>query len=129
MTLTLVLADLYKVLWTDALMVERAPHKQLHRRVYSADGESGREGMRLLLSRGGVSMRAMGEADWDFLVSLCDGAAQAAYATRGQPGSPFTPTHARLRAQLDGHIAAFLASPQLLGESVAAATAATAPNL
>ena len=39
-------------------------------------------GLRMLL-RGGIEMRSMQPADWDFLVSLCDRSVQIAWSARG----------------------------------------------
>lgn len=107
--LTCVLADLYKVMWTPELMVERAPDATTEHSVYTADASAGREGMRLLLASPGVAMRGMGAEDWSFLVSLCDRGVQAAWRAQS---APFTRVHAALRAKLDEHIARFLAGLQ-----------------
>merc|ERR1712008_75158 len=52
-TLEIVCADLYKVMWTEKLMVE-AGECEVTRVVYCDDAKSGQEGMRLLLSTPGV---------------------------------------------------------------------------
>jgi hypothetical protein len=102
--LTLVLADLYKVLWSLELM-----GGDIQRAAFGADSQAGLRGMLLLLRLDdAVSMRALGDADWAFLVSLCDEAVQRAYEARGGDVMPFTRTHTALRARLDAHINAFL---------------------
>ena len=69
-SLELVVADLYKVMWTEELMIE-AGDGVAKRTVYTNDAASGQEGMRLLLSTPGVILRSMGDSDWAFLISLC----------------------------------------------------------
>lgn len=106
-SLELVVADLYKVMWTEELMVE-AGDGLAKRTVYTNDAASGQEGMRMLLSTPGVVLRAMGEADWTFLVTLCDGSVRDAYHRRCQPGSSFTRAHVALRRKLDAYVADFI---------------------
>ena len=107
--LELIVADLYKVMWTEHLMIERHS-RAVESSVYLADGSSGRQGIRLLRAEPGVVLRAMGDADWAFLVRLCDGSVKEAYACRGQPSSPFSPVHVAMRARLDETVRIFLAT-------------------
>ena len=105
--LVLVVADLYKVMWTAERMVERAPEAVVERSTYCADASSGLEGLRLLLAEAGISFRSMSATDWAFLIGLCDPSVQHAYA---YAASPFTRVHTGLRSKLDAHISRFLES-------------------
>lgn len=70
---------------------------------------SRQQGLRMLLAQPGLTVRAMSEQDWQFLVSLCDRSVQQAYARRGADAPPFTRVHTQLRAKLDAHIGQFIA--------------------
>jgi len=109
-TLELVIADLYKAMWTADLMEERAPEAVVERSTYCADAASARQGMLLMMAAAGVTMRAMNEHDWAYLVSLCDPAVREAYERRGEPGSAFSRTHVMLRAKLDLVLSTFIES-------------------
>ena len=84
-SLELVVADLYKAMWTEDLMIERAPDDCVRSSTYCADAASARQGILLLVANApGVTMRATDENDWAYLATLCDPAVAEAYATRGQ---------------------------------------------
>ena len=100
--LELVLADMYKATWDEELHPTAA-----ERKVYATKSESAREGMRMLLAEG-ITMRGMCEADWAFLVSLCDPDVQRAYAQRGKEGSPFTLLHLGLRNAMDAYLSRYI---------------------
>jgi hypothetical protein len=110
-SLELVVADLYKAMWTEDLMIERAPDDCVRSSTYCADAASARQGILLMVANApGVTMRATDENDWAYLATLCDPAVAEAYATRGQLGSAFSRVHVELRAKLDGVLSTFLRS-------------------
>ncbi|KOO23735.1 splicing factor u2af 65 kda [Chrysochromulina tobinii] len=110
-SLELVVADLYKAMWTEDLMIERAPDDCVRSSAYCADAASARQGILLLVANApGVTMRATDENDWAYLATLCDPAVAEAYETRGQRGSAFSRVHVELRAKLDGVLSTFLRS-------------------
>ena len=98
----LVLADVYKATWDEELHPS-----EVERKVYSNKSEAAREGMRMLLAEG-VTMRAMGDTDWDVLVALCDPSVRDAYQQRGEADSPFTSHHTKLRARMDEYLAEYI---------------------
>ena len=55
-------------------------------------------------------MRAMGPADWSFLVTLCDPDVQEMYVKRGTPGSPFSRLHIAMRNALDSYLTKYIDS-------------------
>jgi hypothetical protein len=95
-SLELVVADLYKAMWTEDLMIERAPDDCVRSSAYCADAASARQGILLLVANApGVTMRATDENDWAYLATLCDPAVAEAYATRGQLNHLHDHMHAR----------------------------------
>ena len=70
------------------------PHK------YAASVAAAREGIRLLDAAPGVSLRAFGPADWDYVASLCEGEVSATGA-----GAAVSAADAEAREALDAFVA------------------------